>query len=119
MTNAHITTDLSKELSMDVERLTKELAKQSAALLKEQERIKELEYSSEDKEDAIKLHDTVCRFNHTDGCGWFYDIKDGVHNWSGFEHKVNLEKVAKIRKLFPELVIENFIKALAIANAHY
>ena len=43
MTNAHITTDLSKELSMDVARLTKELAEQSAALLKEQERIKELE----------------------------------------------------------------------------
>lgn len=45
------------------------------------------------KEIAIKLHRYTCKCNHTDGCSWFYEIKDGMHDWSGFEHKRYLNKV--------------------------
>ena len=27
---------------------------------------------------AIVMHDALCTHNHTDGCGWHYEIKDGV-----------------------------------------
>ena len=36
---------------------------------------------------AIELHGGTCTWNHTDGCGWFYEMRDGIHDWSGSTHK--------------------------------
>lgn len=47
---------------------------------------------------AIKLHDKWCRWNHTDGCGWHYAIKDGVHDWSESSHQAYLRKAHIIMK---------------------
>lgn len=30
---------------------------------------------------AIHMHDAQCHWNHTDGCGWMYGIRNGVHDW--------------------------------------
>jgi hypothetical protein len=46
----------------------------------------------EDKRLAIELHEQLCRWNHTDGCGWYY----GVDNWSEYAHSVYLEKARNI-----------------------
>lgn len=35
---------------------------------------------------AILLHSITCKHNHTDGCSWFYEIVNGVHDWSRSEH---------------------------------
>jgi len=35
---------------------------------------------------AIRAHDTLCRWNHTDGCGWGYEKRDSVHDWNGWAH---------------------------------
>lgn len=35
---------------------------------------------------AIALHEKMCRYNNTDGCGWLYEIKGNTHNWDGNAH---------------------------------
>lgn len=41
---------------------------------------------------AIWLHGELCKHNHTDGCGWFYEVKGLIDDWSGHEHKMYLQK---------------------------
>lgn len=53
---------------------------------------KELTANSPAKNLAILLHDKLCRWNHTDGCGWHYDVNKGIHNWNGHDHKEYLLK---------------------------
>lgn len=31
---------------------------------------------------AIVMHGHLCNDNHTDGCGWFYEVKGHVHNFT-------------------------------------
>lgn len=31
---------------------------------------------------AIRMHNTMCTHNHTDGCGWYYYFRDGVPDFS-------------------------------------
>lgn len=45
---------------------------------------------------AIAAHDALCRWNHTDGCGWGYEVRDGVHHWGASEHSRWLLRVAEI-----------------------
>lgn len=45
---------------------------------------------------AIALHDKMCRWNHTDGCGWMYQIHKGVHDWNAHEHSAWLNKATVI-----------------------
>lgn len=45
---------------------------------------------------AIEMHEALCVHNHTEGCGWHYEIKNGVHSWGG-DHARWLGKAAKIQ----------------------
>jgi hypothetical protein len=45
---------------------------------------------------AIALHSTFCRWNHADGCGWFYEQKDGVDDWNGQSHTPYLTKARMV-----------------------
>lgn len=36
---------------------------------------------------AVLAHDTCCAWNHTDGCGWGYEMSGGQHVWDGSEHQ--------------------------------
>lgn len=62
-----------------------------------QQQIEEL--YSEDKKLAIFLHSKHCHHNHTDGCSWFYDINDGLHDWNAYSHKDWLQKAQGILKI--------------------
>jgi hypothetical protein len=46
---------------------------------------------------VIEYHDCNCKWNHTDGCSWHYEINRGVHDWSGkgSAHAEWLEKYLK------------------------
>jgi hypothetical protein len=44
-----------------------------------------------DKQLALELHELLCRWNHTDGCSWFYE-KD----WVGYSHERYLEKARAV-----------------------
>lgn len=66
---------------------------------------------------AISLHDKLCTWNHTDGCGWHYFIKDGVHDWGDYSHEKYLQKARMVMaRLKCEPVTEHnvadFIKIL-------
>jgi len=53
---------------------------------------------------AVELHKMFCHWNHTDECGWFYEIATGPHfaiiaDWSLPSHKSWLGKAKKVRQL--------------------
>lgn len=35
---------------------------------------------------AVELHSLLCKSNHEDQCGWYYEIKNNEHNWNGYAH---------------------------------
>lgn len=45
---------------------------------------------------AITLHEMLCRWNHADGCGWFYEIENGIDNWNGQSHAPYLTKARMV-----------------------
>ena len=51
---------------------------------------------------ATYLHDRFCVWNHTDGCGWYYEND----SWTGYSHKKWLitaqEIVVKVQNIFEE-----------------
>jgi uncharacterized Fe-S cluster-containing MiaB family protein len=57
---------------------------------------KKLEAMPQDYALAIFLHDLLCTWNHTDGCGWFYEFIDKEHNWSGHTHGRYLGQARKV-----------------------
>ena len=44
---------------------------------------------------AIFKHDKECHDSHTDRCGWLYEIKDGVHDWSRSSHSMWLDRAKR------------------------
>jgi hypothetical protein len=64
------------------------------------------------KDLACKLHSTMCRSNHTDACGWYYEIKSDVHDWTGYAHKSYLERavkaidIARSKNVDPTVIID-------------
>lgn len=80
--------DLLKE-----EKVLEELKQQ----VKDQEKkIAEFKSMSNDKKLAEILHEKQCHWNHTDGCGWFYE------SWSniGASRQPYLDKARAILKDF-------------------
>lgn len=65
---------------------------------------------------ARQLHSMACSWNHTDGCGWFYEIdKNGVDNWSGSSHEHYLKKAIRLMHSCKEQGIE-VKQAIALYN---
>lgn len=53
---------------------------------------------------AIDLHTSLCRWNHTDGCGWEYEIeRNGEHRWGTHSHADYLNKAEALLERFPSL----------------
>lgn len=50
---------------------------------------------SEDRQLAEFLHDKLCKWNHVDGCGWFY------YNWTdpGQDRTVWINKARRVLKV--------------------
>ena len=47
---------------------------------------------SPDHQLATELHGMLCTWNHTDGCGWFYEFSNKKDNWAGDSHGRYLKK---------------------------
>ena len=60
---------------------------------------------------AIKLHDLTCKSNHTDGCGWYYEISKGSHNWTGHTHQRYLGEILEDFENY-----KDYINALSLAD---
>jgi hypothetical protein len=68
-------------------------------------RIKELEAakrvldeSAPEHKLAILLHDKTCKWNHTDGCDWHYNIHKGVHDWNSHGHHMYLTRARTVMR---------------------
>jgi hypothetical protein len=72
-----------------------DLKKQIEKLQAEQAAFEEM---SDEERLAVSLHDLMCHYNHSDGCGWFYEVKNGVHNWGGQSHQPYFSKARMVTK---------------------
>lgn len=61
---------------------------------------------------AIILHSKQCKFNHTDGCGWFYSVKKNQHDWREYSHQEYLKKAEKALKIVPFETAKKLAKVL-------
>ena len=65
-----------------------------------------------DQQLAKQLHAMLCTWNHTDGCGWYYEMKGKQEDWSGHAHGEYLIKAHMImhqcdqRKISVDTAIE-------------
>lgn len=61
---------------------------------------------------AIMLHNKLCKWNHTDGCGWYYHVKDGLPTWEDYSQQEYLRKAtllcrkAEKLKITPEAAMD-------------
>lgn len=44
---------------------------------------------------AEALHDTLCHWNHTDGCSWGYEGSRDTADWNAHAHRTYLDKARK------------------------
>lgn len=96
-----MTAETVREASIAVAKAEQALAAAQAELKRAESGGGEL---SPEQTFAIALHETRCRWNHTDGCGWEYEIKNRTeHQWGDWTHAKYLEQAEPISALFPEL----------------
>lgn len=77
---------------MDIKKLNQEIADA-------EERVKQLKATKKEFEGmepmhqlALTLHSMLCRWNHTDGCSWHYEITKSGHDWKQHAHAEYLKK---------------------------
>lgn len=96
----------SRDLDID-----KEIEKQKK-LLEELEAKKKKEMAmSPAQRLAVWLHDSQCHYNHTDQCGWGYEITGGNHDWSRRTHADYLAKANTLLTFTNDIeLIKNIIR---------
>ena len=71
---------------------------------------------------AIQLHSSTCSSDHTEHCGWFWEIKDGVHDWSRYSHKRRLHSaniiIGKMKQLGIEEDLVPALTEIVLANRY-
>lgn len=81
-----------------------------AAIKREQQAF---ESQTPDQMLAANLHSALCRWNHEDQCGWFYEIHKAIDDWNGSTHRSWLAKADNVRKLLPGLDDQTIVKVTA------
>ena len=56
----------------------------------------EAKLESPDHQLAKELHGMLCTWNHTDGCGWHYEVHNKIDDWTGYAHSEYLKKAQKL-----------------------
>ena len=77
----------------------------------------ELRHLKREREDALSMpmderlanvmHSTICHHSHEDRCGWFYEIDNGKHNWSGATHTCYLNRARRILAKINEMGVDS------------
>ena len=45
---------------------------------------------------ARELHKITCYQNHTDGCGWYYEVSNDIDDWNGQSHRPYLHRANRL-----------------------
>lgn len=89
-----------------IENIERKIAQTREELKTLEVQLKETKLQSPDKLLASELHGLTCNWNHTDGCGWFYEFNNKIDNWDGSEHGRYLQKAQKLISKCKEMNIE-------------
>lgn len=95
------------EIAKEQERLKQELAELEA----EEARLLSL---SDDARLAEELHSMQCRWNHTDGCSWFYEVNKSVVNWHGHAHASWLQKARNVMRELPDMSVDEILRVASV-----
>ena len=69
-----------------------DIAKRKKELAELETKLETAKLESPEVQLARQLHTMLCSWNHTDGCGWFYEMKNGQDDWIGHAHDQYLTK---------------------------
>ena len=61
---------------------------------------------------AIAIHNLTCRYNHTDQCGWEYEIHNNVHAWNEYAHAKYLGIARRVLKVTDAQTATNVLNAM-------
>jgi len=86
-----------KSIDRDIQNAKDELRKAQEKLAKLEQDKKKFEGLSDEQRLAELIHDSQCRWNHTDGCGWYYESWDVP----GYSKEEYLRKAKNILKEVP------------------
>lgn len=96
---------------VDIVKKREELQRELEELEIEENRLLSL---SDDARLAEELHAMQCNWNHTDGCGWFYEIHKGLVDWTGHAHAKWLSKARSVMKELPELSVDEILRVASV-----
>ena len=85
---------------MDIKDIEAKIAKLQKELAYAQKEKAEFEQLGPVEQLAISMHECFCNANHTDGCGWHYEISKGKHDWTGYAHMRYYEKAVRVHAEF-------------------
>lgn len=83
-TNERTTSEIDREIAR--------LQEKREVLAKAEEAFKKMPLR---EQVAITLHSNLCFSDHTEACGWHYEIKANVHDWKGSTHSHWLKRADK------------------------
>lgn len=108
---------------MPEKNVNQEIAELEQRLATLRQRQKELETMTPEKRLAVELHRIMCHWNHTDGCGWYYEVSgyntpQETHNWeTGSTHADYLKKAQRAIALLPNVPVDTILDvASALKN---
>lgn len=81
---------------LTISSIEEKIKKQKIGLSKLEKELEKAKRESPDHQLAKELHSILCTVNHTDGCSWFYEVKDGEDDWTGYSHGTYLKKAQKL-----------------------
>ena len=69
---------------------------------------------------AKELHSMLCTWNHTDGCGWYYEFKNKKDDWTGSAHGEYLGRARKLMHKCQEegISVENALSIFKVIRGH-
>ena len=76
--------------------IEEQIKKHQQELIDLETKLVEAKKESPDHQLATELHSMLCTWNHTDGCGWFYEFKNKKDDWTGHAHGEYLKKAQKL-----------------------
>lgn len=78
-------------------KIDKQIAELEKKLADYRKQKTELDSMAADERLAVDLHGMYCRWNHTDGCSWYYESSEKrKHHWECPAHSDWLEKARRM-----------------------
>lgn len=97
-----------KTIDRDIQNAKEEVRKAQEKLTRLEQDKRKFEGLSDEQRLAELIHDSQCRWNHTDGCGWFYESWDKP----GYSRNEYVEKARNVLKEVPFAQAVKMIKLM-------